>query len=489
MDMAGKPNTASTQETTSLEQLFSRPEVLETLSNLGIFVRNFQDGSAYPNYLWRTWGYTDEELTEKMWESIVHPDDKAEALAGYNRLLTGEVSTYRMTYRVRTRSNDWRWVVTAGRVVSRGPDGSPRLYIGADVDITDRRSVEAALERARSEAEEQAQEAEALRMAGAIVASTLEIERAVPLVLDQAQNVVPYDTATVQLTREDALEVIGGSGWEDMEPIVGLRIPYPGDNPHSRAIATQKTVVIADVESEFPSFANQWGTEIRSWLGVPLIVHGEVIGLLAMDSTTPNSFTMKHQRMAAALGDHVALALFNARLFEQMRELAMTDSLTGVATRRSFFETGQRVTERAIQDETPISVLMADLDHFKRVNDDYGHQAGDDAIRLAADAAREVLRRSDMIGRYGGEEFAVILPETAEADAFLIAERLRTRVSEIVVPGTKRSMSISVGVTTVIPDKTMTIDRILDMADQALLTAKREGRNRVETFPSARSDA
>ncbi len=101
---------------------------------------------------------------------------------------------------------------------------------------------------------------------------------------------------------------------------------------------------------------------------------------------------------------------------------------------------------------------------------------------FGSDAAREVLRRSDVIGRYGGEEFAVILPDTGEGDALLIAERLRSRVAEVVVPGTQKGMSISIGVHTCTPAVTMTIDKILDMADQALLVAKREGRNRVETY-------
>jgi len=324
-----------------------------------------------------------------------------------------------------------------------------------------------------------------LRMAGAIVASTLEIDRTVQLVLDQALNVVPYDTASVQLVRDDALEVIGGNGWDDIDAVRGLRIPYPGDNPHSRAIHSRQTLVIGDMSTEFPQFANISGNEIRSWLGVPLIVHHEVIGLLALDSSTPNSFTRKHERMAAALGDQVAVALFNARLYERMKRLAMTDSLTGVATRRSFFEAAQRILEETVRAGGTLSVLMADLDHFKSINDQHGHQVGDDAIRQAAEAARELLRRTDVIGRYGGEEFAVILPDTEADAALVIAERLRANVAQIDLPGARAVLSISIGVTACQPNASMTIDQILNMADQALLAAKRRGRNRVERYMTA----
>ncbi|TVQ25022.1 MAG: GAF domain-containing protein, partial [Spirochaetaceae bacterium] len=157
-----------------------------------------------------------------------------------------------------------------------------------------------ALDQARAEAEEQAQEAEALRMAGAIVASTLDVDRTVQLVLDQALNVVPYDTATVQLLRGNELEVIGGNGWDDLSAIVGLRIPCPGNNPHSAAIEHRSPTVYGDLMREFPAFTSIGGTTISSWLGIPLIVHDEVIGLLALDSTSIDFFTAKQIRLAAA---------------------------------------------------------------------------------------------------------------------------------------------------------------------------------------------
>jgi diguanylate cyclase (GGDEF)-like protein/PAS domain S-box-containing protein len=466
----------------ALEELMNLPEVRKTLSELGIFVRNLKSGDGFANYLWKIWGYAEEEMVPDVWRSIVHPDDRQAAVAAYEKLLSGEISTYRQTYRIQTRSGDWRWVVTSGRVVAWDTDGRPELYVGADVDITEGRNAESALEQAIAEAEEEAQEAETLRMAGAIVASTLEIEKAVQLVLDQALQVVPYDTAAVLLLREDALEVVGGNGWEDIDAVKGLRIPVPGDNPHSQALERGNSLVIEDLENDFPKHSNISGTEIRGWLGVPLVVHGEKIGLLAMDSAKPGFFTPKHVRLATALGDNVAVALYNARLFEQTKALAMTDSLTGTATRRSFFFQAERALERARRTGNPLSVLMADLDHFKEINDRHGHATGDEMIRQVAESAREVLRRSEIIGRYGGEEFAVVLPDTDESDALIIAERIRSRVSGIIVPGEDKALTISIGVTTRAPEEIAGIDAVLDEADKALFVAKRLGRNRVEIF-------
>ena len=465
-----------------IEQLMNLPEVRNALSELGIFVRNLKDGTGFSNYLWKQWGYVDREMVEEVWQQVVHPEDRESAAEQYKQLLAGEISTYRQTYRVQTKAGDWRWVVTAGRVVGWDSDGKPELYVGADVDITERRVAEAALEQAKAEAETQAQEAETLRMAGAIVASTLEIEKAVQLVLDQALQVVPYDTASVLLLRDMALEVVGGNGWDDIDAVKGLRIPVPGENPHGKALELGHPFVVDDVAQDFPQYSNISGTEIRGWLGVPLVVHGETLGLLAMDSTQPGFFTPKHIRLSTALGDHVAVALYNARLFEQTKELAMTDSLTGVATRRSFFVQAERALELARRNQNPVSVLMADLDHFKRINDLHGHAAGDEMIRKVAEAARAVLRRSEIIGRYGGEEFAVVLPDTDEPNAMIIAERIRMHVADIMIPGEEKSLTVSIGVTTRDPTELTTVDAILEEADSALYEAKRLGRNRVETY-------
>jgi diguanylate cyclase (GGDEF)-like protein/PAS domain S-box-containing protein len=468
--------------TPPVDILVSHPEIRDALSGLGVFVRDLATGESFPNYIWTDLGYRPDELTEDFWLSVLHPDDRERAERSYERVLSGETATYRITYRIRSRSGAWHWIMNAGRVVSWDQDGKPRYFVGADVDITDRYTMEQALEKAKAEAEQQAQEADALRMAGAIVASTLEVEKTVELVLEQAQHVVSYDTATVQLLRNDALEVIGGAGWEDIDAILGVRVPYPGNSPHSAALDARRTVQVQDMQEEYPEYANIAGTAIRSWIGVPLLVHGEKMGLITMDSTHPNFFTPTDVRLATALGDHVAVALHNARLYEQTRELAMTDSLTGVSTRRSFFVQAEAALIQAVQNNEEISVIMVDLDHFKSINDEFGHASGDDAIRLAADAARQTLRRTDVIGRYGGEEFAVVLPRSGKKASHTIAERLRERIAGITVPGTSRKLSASVGLTTRRAAETDTVDAILEEADQALLQAKRAGRNTVTVF-------
>lgn len=459
----------------SIERLFSIPQVRNALAALGVFVRSYHGGKGFANYVWHDLGYVDAQLTEEFWISVIHPEDRDEAMQQYEELLEGRRSLYRLTYRVRGLSGEYRWIFTSGRVISWDANGSPTLFIGADIDITDRR-------RAQAEAAQQAQEAETLRMAGAIVASTLEIERTVQLVLDQAYNVVPYDTATVALLDHDGLEIIGGSGWSNIDAVRGICVPYPGENPHSQTIKARSALVFSKLSDEFPSFAQLAGSPVTSWLGVPLIVHGEVMGILVFHSAAEGFFTTKHIRLATALGDHVAVAIQNARLFEQTRELAMTDSLTGIATRRNLYTQAERIVEQARRSGRPVSVIMTDLDHFKQINDEHGHAKGDDAIRLAAEAAQAALRKSDVIGRYGGEEFGIILPETDEGSALAIAERIREGVRGVEVPGTSSTLTISVGVVTVDEVSDQSVDLLLDQADRALFEAKSAGRDRVAAF-------
>ncbi|MFP4550418.1 MAG: diguanylate cyclase [Spirochaetales bacterium] len=473
------------RQLTALEILFADPELRDALSELGVFARNLETGDGFPNYLWSDLGYTPEEMTVEFWQSIIHPEDREHALRNYRLVVAGELKTYRITYRIKSKSGEWRSIMNAGRIVSGRDANAAEVFIGSDVDVTQRQRIEDALALAKEEAVQKAQEAEALRSASAIVASTLEISETVKLVLEQARNVVPYDTATVQLLRNGALEVVGGAGWEDIDAILGLRIPLDNSSPHGAAIEAQDTLLLGDVSEQYPQFSNIAGNEIRSWIGVPLSVHGLTIGLIAMDNRNPDVFSQTHVRLATALGGHVALALQNARLYEQTKELAMTDSLTGVSSRRSFFVQAEASLAQALRREEALGVLMADLDRFKDINDELGHAAGDAAIKAAADAARTVLRKADIIGRYGGEEFAVLLPNTNPTSAGRIAERLRNAVKKVVVPGTSRGLTVSVGVAARVPVEGDTVDRILNEADQALLESKRTGRDRVTLFADA----
>lgn len=215
---------------------------------------------------------------------------------------------------------------------------------------------------------------------------------------------------------------------------------------------------------------------------------GRVIGAILVRAPRPYTYTEADCSALELLGATAAIAIDNARLFADARRHATIDELTGVWNRRSFFENAGREFQRSQRTLRPLAVLMFDVDHFKSVNDTYGHAAGDQVLRGLAERCRSQLRIIDVIGRYGGEEFAVALPETDIEAAEHIAERLRTTVenTSFVTLHGSISLTISVGVAVYHPDDQTTLDAVIDRADRALYLAKRSGRNcvRVWSYPA-----
>jgi diguanylate cyclase (GGDEF)-like protein len=171
--------------------------------------------------------------------------------------------------------------------------------------------------------------------------------------------------------------------------------------------------------------------------------------------------------------------------------LSTTDQLTGIHNRRSFDNRLDSEWNRAMRDSTPLSLLIMDLDRFKKYNDTYGHQQGDEALKAATNIFTQTLKRSsDFVARWGGEEFAALLINTNSSEALNIAEKIRTNLENAIITsakGTATSMTISIGINTVIPQTNMhgcTIDSFISGADEALYIAKETGRNRVSLYGS-----
>jgi diguanylate cyclase (GGDEF)-like protein len=191
-------------------------------------------------------------------------------------------------------------------------------------------------------------------------------------------------------------------------------------------------------------------------------------------------FTQGQIDLAVSLAAQASQAIENARLFAEVQRLAVMDELTGLYNRRGFFELGRREFERSLRYNHPLSAIFVDIDHFKLFNDAFSYSVGDQALRLVAGCIRESTRESDLIGRYGGEEFVVLLPEADQKAALRVAERLRLSVSDMRVRTGwgDVSLTVSIGVRQN-SGETPTLDHLVDCAGQALHTAKIQGRNRI----------
>ena len=215
---------------------------------------------------------------------------------------------------------------------------------------------------------------------------------------------------------------------------------------------------------------------------VPLIYEGKAVGFLLVRSDVPSRVWADNELLLLhTVADQLTVAVNQARLFAQMEQQALTDGLTGCYNRRSFDLQLERDLHLATRMRQPVSLIMIDLDHFKKINDRAGHEAGDIALRMLADALRAELRAVDTAVRFGGDEFAVILPQANLEGALLVAERLRVRIADIDVPG-YGCLTASVGLAS-FPLHASSRENLVVAADRALYNSKRAGRNCVSTPP------
>ncbi|MDP6447511.1 MAG: diguanylate cyclase [Pirellulaceae bacterium] len=194
--------------------------------------------------------------------------------------------------------------------------------------------------------------------------------------------------------------------------------------------------------------------------------------------TKPYNSRVIAARTRAAVHRHMIIRE-NRRLIDQLEWAAKTDSLTNLLNRRSFFELFEYEIKQLVRSRTQLSLVMVDVDHFKHVNDQHGHLAGDEALRQVANSLREGSRDSDVVGRYGGEEFCALLPDTDEEGARIWAERRREAIEQLQVQfdNVQIPITASFGISTAAGGETVT--QITNDADIALLDAKSAGRNRV----------
>ena len=209
----------------------------------------------------------------------------------------------------------------------------------------------------------------------------------------------------------------------------------------------------------------------------PLTVSGEVIGSVLVNRPTPCTARDK-QRISDSV-TQAAPVLANLRNLAIAELRAATDSLTGLPNKRVVGDTLKRVIAQAARTLTPAALILIDLDHFKEINDRLGHPVGDQTLASVGDVLKSALRASDFAGRNGGEEFAVVLPDTDVVGAALIAEKIRQAISEITLPVPEMAVTASLGIA-VYPEHAGTTERLERLADAALYTAKRAGRNRTE---------
>ncbi len=548
-------------------------------------------------------------------------------------------------------------------VIGIGDKNTSRIFTKEDIRLLNSFAQQAiiAIQNARlfADAKKRAEEAEKLSRAGSLVTATLDQKEAIERILEQLAFVVPYDSASVLLKQGDKLVIVGGHGFTEANPVLGMSYDLDRANPGAIVFLENKPFVVNNITEEFPSFPQipQSPHPIRSWLGAPLTIKGKPIGILSLDAHQINQFTAEQSRLVTAFADQVSIALENARLYTEevnsaarfkilyefgqtiitkinpeemyaeiyaavkklvkteyfsialvdrekamindvfimdkevpvalesrniekglfgrviregkpllfhsftmemvgetgavvvgdtdneeeeisqsivivplrsssgiigvisaqsytpnmydendlealellasnvaaavenarlinkIQSMAITDDLTGLFNRRKFYELAMAEFERSRRYSRPLSVIMLDIDHFKKVNDTYGHSIGDQVLQGLAHLAKSSLRTVDILARYGGEEFVIMLPETSLDEAVRTAERLRTNTADATLPTRVGNMSVTISLGVVaLDDNCRNLEELLDRSDQACYASKRTGRNKVSPW-------
>ncbi len=273
----------------------------------------------------------------------------------------------------------------------------------------------------------------------------------------------------------------------------GLRF-HLGEGITGEVAAKGQTIYVPDVskDSRYLHYKGHWRTT-GCFLAVPLRSKGRILGVMSLNRRALDAFNAQEMRLAEAIAAQAALAIANARLYQQTLELSFTDALTAVANRRQLFLRLEQELSRSVRFGDPLSVLMIDLDLFKRINDQHGHTAGDGVLRGVANALRRNVRKVDIVARYGGEEFCIVLPRVGKPEAMEVAEKLRRSVAVAALPSPEGiaplRVTISIGVAAMGIDAD-DVQGLIEKADAALYEAKRLGRDRVEqAIPSHRASA
>jgi diguanylate cyclase (GGDEF)-like protein len=320
----------------------------------------------------------------------------------------------------------------------------------------------------------------------AAATSSLEITEILQTALQELANGlrVPQSGAALLQTDRNNLEVVAVYPKEREAGALGVLIPIEGNLSTQYVMETRKALAIADAQNDArtaPVHETLREHGVASILILPLIVRDQVLGTIGLDSFERREFTEEEIALASNAALAAAQAIENAQLYAKVQRLAIHDELTDLLNRRGFIEFGQREFDRSRRFERGLTLIFMDVDDFREINERYGHAGGDVILRNLGMLINQSLRDIDLVGRYGGDEFIVLLTETGLTAGVEVAERLRGIIHKtpMSIGSVDFHATVSMGVAELAP-KITELPELIAIADKALYQAKKAGRNRVE---------
>ena len=377
------------------------------------------------------------------WVARIHPDDRVRVISEHQECLSGQAASTFIEFRGQCKDGTWKWVLSRGAVVSRSAHGKPLRMIGTHVDINKQKLTE-----------------EALRVANGFQQAVFDSLTAHIAVLDHTGTVLQTNAAWHQYTVES-----GFSGRPCCQSGSYLEILAYLTEQDAQTVTAAEIGITAVRAGELPYFhlPQPFFTPLdKRWVSLKV--------------------TPIHDGAKRLVVSHEDVTQLKAAELASLT-LANIDTLTGALSRRNFFNLAEQELARSIRYSLPLMVLMLDLDHFKTINDKYGHAAGDVVLQKCVQTVTGVLRESDLIGRIGGEEFAVLLPNTPLEGGRALAQRIveSVRANPVHVNGKAIVYTVSIGAGCLAGEHSFA--ELLGLADAALYRAKDAGRDRLEIGP------
>jgi diguanylate cyclase (GGDEF)-like protein len=302
--------------------------------------------------------------------------------------------------------------------------------------------------------------------------STLNLEKLLEVSLEAAAKALHAHSGSIFLSRNDQLKLAKTFNLK----IKPYTISQKNESGSEIAQLVKKEKKYLHLVNPLPPGFKSLHPEITDSLVLPLLAKEDFIGILCLNNQTPRKYTESEIRTAFTIANELALAIKTTLLHQETLEKSLTDQLTGLRNHAYFWERLEEEVKRARRSKKPLSILIFDLDNFKVLNDTYGHLKGDEILKEVGKAVKETIRGSDIPARYGGDEFAVIMPETKVENSVRLAKRLAARINQLRYGNL--SLTLSIGLASY-PEHGKSAVELIEQADLALYSVKRQGKNDI----------
>ncbi|MGD1701157.1 PAS domain S-box protein [Dapis sp. BLCC M229] len=476
-------------------------------NNDGIWDCNLQTNECfYSARCQEILGYTEIDIFHHLdnWKSRIHPDDINLVTESIQQHLARQKPYFIAEYRIRCKDNTYKWILDRGQALW-DEAGNPLRIVGSHTDITERKQTEEYLRR-------QTQQEQLIRKIIERICQSLNLSEILQNTVDEVRNILQVEGVIIQRKISDKSVIVVAESlavgkpsmldWEINDYIITTQ-------EFRQEKKTEQVIVIKDMEkSNVLDFF-----QIKDCLIMPIFIQKSTINnsqktslftkepstsdhplwgiLVAHDFSNQRQWQEWEINLLEQLRIQLEIAIQQSKLYQELQntnkklyKLATLDGLTQIANRRYFNEYLEQEWLRMAREKKPLSLIMCDIDFFKKYNDTYGHQKGDECLQRVAKTISELVKRpADLVARYGGEEFAVILPNTHLEGAIYIAKIIRQEVCNLQIPHQEaliyKQVTMSLGVSTIIPFLEATYQSLIAAADQALYQAKEKGRNQV----------